>query len=109
MLVSLVALGPTGETGIGKTFVIQSVATMVGATMNVLNLNQQSGSSDFMGGFRPLDIQLLARPWGRAGGGCRVTHKKMGYNIWSILGLFIVIMKITQRHPEDHFVHILEF
>ena len=35
---------------------------MVGAPLDVLNLNQQSGSSDFMGGYRPLDIALLARP-----------------------------------------------
>lgn len=42
-----------GETGVGKTTVIQEVARMVDKKFAVVNLSQQSDSSDLIGGFRP--------------------------------------------------------
>ncbi|KAJ1954646.1 AAA ATPase midasin, partial [Linderina pennispora] len=50
----------SGETGTGKTTVVQHLATLAGRTLAVFNLSQQSDSSDLLGGFRPVDISLLA-------------------------------------------------
>ena len=43
-----------GETGTGKTTLVQEIAKQVGAKMVVLNLSQQTDSSDLVGGFRPI-------------------------------------------------------
>ena len=42
-----------GETGTGKTTAVQQLALMLGRTLVVHNLNQQSDSSELIGGFRP--------------------------------------------------------
>jgi MoxR-like ATPase len=51
-----------GETGIGKTSVIQHLADQVGKKLVVINLNQQSDSSDFLGGYKPVELQTVAQP-----------------------------------------------
>lgn len=51
-----------GETGCGKTTIIQHLAASMGQTLVVQNLNIQSDSSDLVGGFKPVEIHLLARP-----------------------------------------------
>ncbi|CAI5721444.1 unnamed protein product [Hyaloperonospora brassicae] len=51
-----------GETGCGKTTVIQHLAAAMGQHLVVQNLNIQSDSSDLVGGFQPVEIHLLARP-----------------------------------------------
>eukprot|EP00887_Chlorella_sp_A99_P000601 scaffold17.g601.t1 len=43
-----------GETGTGKTTTVQQIARQVGARLVVLNLSQQTDSSDLLGGFRPV-------------------------------------------------------
>ncbi|GAB4814206.1 hypothetical protein N2152v2_001252 [Parachlorella kessleri] len=43
-----------GETGTGKTTLVQQIAKQVGAKLVVLNLSQQTDSSDLLGGFRPV-------------------------------------------------------
>ncbi len=53
-----------GETGIGKTTVIQHLATLVGQKLNVFNLSQQSESGDLLGGFKPITTRSLAVPMG---------------------------------------------
>ncbi|KAJ2771065.1 AAA ATPase midasin, partial [Coemansia linderi] len=50
----------SGETGTGKTTVVQHLATLAGRPLAVFNLSQQSDSSDLLGGFRPVDISLIA-------------------------------------------------
>lgn len=42
-----------GETGVGKTTVIQEIAKLSGNKFAVVNLSQQTDSSDLIGGFRP--------------------------------------------------------
>jgi midasin len=66
-----------GETGTGKTTLVQQIASRVGAKLMVLNLSQQTDSSDFLGGFRPMQpaqavsplldefIDLTRRTWWR--------------------------------------------
>ena len=44
-----------GETGTGKTALIQYLARLVGAELTVLNLSNQSDSTDFIGGYKPVD------------------------------------------------------
>lgn len=42
-----------GETGSGKTTVCQMLALMRGQKLHILNCNQHTETSDFLGGFRP--------------------------------------------------------
>ncbi|KAJ2662217.1 AAA ATPase midasin [Coemansia sp. RSA 1200] len=49
-----------GETGTGKTTVVQHLAALARRPLSVFNLSQQSDSSDLLGGFRPVDISVFA-------------------------------------------------
>eukprot|EP00958_Prasinococcus_capsulatus_P008905 scaffold874_cov380-Prasinococcus_capsulatus_cf.AAC.29 len=51
-----------GETGCGKTAVVQQLATFVGAHLYVVNMSQQSDASDLLGGFKPVETQTLCLP-----------------------------------------------
>ena len=51
-----------GETGIGKTAVIQHLANLVGQKLSVFNLSQQSEGGDLLGGFKPITTRSLAVP-----------------------------------------------
>ncbi|KAF2301014.1 hypothetical protein GH714_019271 [Hevea brasiliensis] len=48
-----------GETGTGKTTLVQNLAKMVGQKLTVLNLSQQSDIADLLGGFKPIDPQSI--------------------------------------------------
>ena len=48
-----------GETGTGKTSAIQHLASQAGRKLVVQNLNQQSDASDFLGGYKPVDVSWL--------------------------------------------------
>ncbi len=49
-----------GETGTGKTTVVQHLASLLGQPMTALNLSQQTESGDLFGAFKPLDPKLPA-------------------------------------------------
>ncbi|KAL2155988.1 hypothetical protein VTH82DRAFT_732 [Thermothelomyces myriococcoides] len=51
-----------GETGIGKTTVVQQLAESLGHQLVAVNLSQQSEASDLLGGFKPVSSQSLAMP-----------------------------------------------
>ncbi|KAL1966096.1 hypothetical protein VTN77DRAFT_4844 [Rasamsonia byssochlamydoides] len=51
-----------GETGIGKTAVIQQLASLMRQKLTVVNLSQQSESTDLLGGFRPVNLRSMAVP-----------------------------------------------
>ncbi|XP_057850180.2 midasin isoform X2 [Cryptomeria japonica] len=51
-----------GETGTGKTTLVQHLATKLNVPLTVLNLSQQSDSTDFLGGFKPIEAQLICIP-----------------------------------------------
>lgn len=51
-----------GETGTGKTTVVQYLATVLNKRIIVINVSQQTESSDLIGGFRPVDARLLVGP-----------------------------------------------
>ncbi|KAI4153338.1 MAG: hypothetical protein LQ340_002377 [Diploschistes diacapsis] len=51
-----------GETGTGKTTIIQELANSLGQRLVVVNLSQQSEAGDLLGGFKPVDIRTLATP-----------------------------------------------
>ena len=51
-----------GETGTGKTTLIQQLAHTLGYKLHVINLSQQSEASDLLGGFKPLKTRALAIP-----------------------------------------------
>jgi midasin len=52
----------TGETGTGKTSAVQHLAAQVGRRLVVVNLNQQTDSSDLLGGFKPVEMKQLVQP-----------------------------------------------
>ncbi|CEJ89459.1 Putative Midasin [[Torrubiella] hemipterigena] len=51
-----------GETGIGKTTVVQQLAESLGNKLVAVNLSQQSEVGDLLGGFKPVNIRALAIP-----------------------------------------------
>ncbi|AAD10657.1 Hypothetical protein [Arabidopsis thaliana] len=48
-----------GETGTGKTTLVQNLAHWIGQKLTVLNLSQQSDIVDLLGGFKPIDPKLM--------------------------------------------------
>ncbi len=55
-----------GETGTGKTTVCQMAAALRGQTLHILNCNQHTETSDFLGGFRPARCAAHASAWAAA-------------------------------------------
>lgn len=51
-----------GETGVGKTSIVQCLADFLLSNLVVINLSQQSDSSDLLGGFKPVDFREIMRP-----------------------------------------------
>lgn len=51
-----------GETGIGKTTVVQQLADSLGFNLTAVNLSQQSEVGDLLGGFKPVNVRSLAIP-----------------------------------------------
>ncbi|UKZ77768.1 hypothetical protein TrVFT333_005494 [Trichoderma virens FT-333] len=51
-----------GETGIGKTTVVQQLAESLGHKLMAVNLSQQSEVGDLLGGFKPVNVRSLAVP-----------------------------------------------
>lgn len=51
-----------GETGTGKTTVVQQLASILGFNLTAINLSQQTESGDLLGGYKPVDVRSLAVP-----------------------------------------------
>ncbi|XP_066999962.2 midasin [Anabrus simplex] len=51
-----------GETGTGKTTVVQYLAECTNHRLVVINMNQQSDSADLLGGYKPVDLKYVAAP-----------------------------------------------
>lgn len=51
-----------GETGCGKTTVLQYMADILGRTLIVINMNQQSDTTDLIGGFKPVTFKWIMKP-----------------------------------------------
>ncbi|KAG8915793.1 hypothetical protein FRC01_003504, partial [Tulasnella sp. 417] len=47
-----------GETGTGKTTAIQHLAQLLSRPLTVINLSNQTASSDLLGGFKPIDARV---------------------------------------------------
>jgi midasin len=52
----------TGETGVGKTSVVQMMALYSNNTLDVVNLSQDSDSTDLIGGYKPIGTLELLTP-----------------------------------------------
>ncbi|XP_070579649.1 LOW QUALITY PROTEIN: midasin-like [Ptychodera flava] len=52
-----------GETGTGKTSSVQYLAEVTGHRLKVINMNQQSDSTDLLGGYKPVDVRQLVAPF----------------------------------------------
>lgn len=51
-----------GETGVGKTTIVQHLSNLMNTELTVINLSQQSDSSDLLGGVRPVDMREIMKP-----------------------------------------------
>ncbi|KAK8720350.1 hypothetical protein OTU49_013389, partial [Cherax quadricarinatus] len=51
-----------GETGTGKTSAVQYLAHHTRNKLRVINMNQQSDSSDLLGGFKPVQMKTIIAP-----------------------------------------------
>ncbi|KAK9239587.1 hypothetical protein V1525DRAFT_430746 [Lipomyces kononenkoae] len=51
-----------GETGTGKTTVVQQLSSTLGAKLVVINVSQQTEASDLLGGYKPVDVKTVAGP-----------------------------------------------
>lgn len=51
-----------GETGTGKTSTVQYLAAHCGTTLKVVNMSQQSDSSDLLGGYKPVEMKQIVAP-----------------------------------------------
>ncbi len=52
-----------GETGVGKTRIIQNLAEIMGIKLNVINLSQSSDESDLFGGFKPVSQKIFLKKY----------------------------------------------
>ncbi|ODV63681.1 AAA family ATPase midasin [Ascoidea rubescens DSM 1968] len=48
-----------GETGTGKTTVVQQLAKLINKNIIVINVSQQTETSDLLGGFKPLNNKMI--------------------------------------------------
>lgn len=51
-----------GETGTGKTTVVQQIAKMLQKKLTVINVSQQTEASDLLGGYKPVNCRTLIVP-----------------------------------------------
>ncbi|GBM39498.1 Midasin [Araneus ventricosus] len=51
-----------GETGTGKTSIVQYLAELTNQKLTVINMSQQSDSVDLVGGYKPVDLIFAIRP-----------------------------------------------
>lgn len=51
-----------GETGTGKTTIVQRLADSLDQKLTVVNLSQQSEAGDLLGGYKPVNMRALAVP-----------------------------------------------
>ncbi|KAJ8143020.1 hypothetical protein OY671_003839 [Metschnikowia pulcherrima] len=51
-----------GETGTGKTTVVQEVAKMLHKKLTVINVSQQTEAGDLLGGYKPVNTKSVATP-----------------------------------------------
>ncbi|KAJ1569694.1 hypothetical protein HK405_007248 [Cladochytrium tenue] len=51
-----------GESGTGKTTTVQYLAEACNQKLHVINLSQQTESSDLLGGFKPIEARMLVQP-----------------------------------------------
>jgi midasin len=51
-----------GETGTGKTTVVQQVAKQLNKKITVINVSQQTEAGDLLGGFKPVNVKSVAVP-----------------------------------------------
>ena len=51
-----------GETGTGKTTIVQRLADTLDQKLTVVNVSQQSEAGDLLGGYKPVNLRSLAMP-----------------------------------------------
>jgi midasin len=51
-----------GETGVGKTATINYLAQVTGNKLVVMNMSQQTDSTDLLGGYKPVQMVHIVAP-----------------------------------------------
>ena len=77
-----------GETGTGKTTTVTHLAHLLGKHITTINLSTQTESSDLIGGFKPLNVDLL-------------THRKLTYiSLYQAKGSVEAAQRLTARFTD---------
>lgn len=50
-----------GETGTGKTTLVQELSRLLGKELKVFNVSQSTDSTDLLGGYKPVDVKRRMR------------------------------------------------
>ncbi|KAI3964519.1 hypothetical protein MKW92_001685 [Papaver armeniacum] len=99
-----------GETGTGKTTLVQSLAMRLGQPLTVLNLSQQSDVADLLGGLKPIDPQFICIPLFNEFMELfsKTTSKKVNYTFRNLKGWisveFIILSRILDVQVNKIFI-----
>ena len=52
-----------GETGVGKTRMIQNLSKLMNIKLNVINMSQSSDEGDLLGGFKPVSTKIFLKKY----------------------------------------------
>ncbi len=89
-----------GETGVGKTTMIQNLAHILNQKLNVINLSQSSEASDLFGGFRPVQAKVFLQKYFNA----VVEIIKKNFNEQSNKKYFEALRKAFKDNNEQYFI-----
>jgi len=89
-----------GETGVGKTTMIQNLAHILNQKLNVINLSQSSEASDLFGGFRPVQAKVFLQKYFNA----VVEIIKKNFNEQSNKKYFEALRKAFRDNNEQYFI-----
>ncbi|KAJ4774203.1 Midasin [Rhynchospora pubera] len=98
-----------GETGTGKTTLVQNLATWLGHPLTVMNLSQQSDVTDLLGGFKPTDVQSLCVPLYHEFKDlfCKINSEKANQKIFHYCEVLIIkknwkkLLRVLQNYVDE--------
>lgn len=90
-----------GETGTGKTTLVQKIAQHAGKKLVALNLSQQTDSSDLLGGFKPIDASESVLP-------LLDTFNTLVFTTWSKGNNDAFLERVTKLARKKKWIHLLK-
>lgn len=90
-----------GETGVGKTSSIQYLASVLHQKLVVINMNQQSDSTDLLGGYKPVDLKFIIGP-------IRNEFERLFRNYFDISENAIFLQNISKCFNSNKFLTLVK-